>query len=79
MGCLRGARRLEPLEYRQSVHENRRETFTIYFAWIDSREPRTTGDFSSFNATRRPPVTVLARPKSLGNSALLFARSRSGI
>jgi hypothetical protein len=79
MECLRGAGRLDTLEYLQPVHEGRKEASAIYVAWIDSRVPRTTHDFSSFNATHRPPVTVLASPTSLGSSALMVARSRSGL
>jgi hypothetical protein len=79
MEGLRGGRRPDTLEYLQSVHDTWRETPTIYVALIDSREPRTADDFSSFNATRLPPVTVLVRPASLGSSALMFARSKSGI
>jgi len=79
MEGLRGVGRPYRLEHPQSVHETWRETSTIYVALIDSREPRTADDFSLFNATRLPPVTVLVRPASLGSSALMFARSKSGI
>jgi hypothetical protein len=79
MEDLRGVGRPYRLEHPQSVHETRRETPTIYVALIDSTESRTADDFSSFHATRLPPVTVLVRPASLGSSALMFARSKSGI
>jgi hypothetical protein len=77
--CLREAGRPNALEHLPCVYITRREASTIYLALTGSRQPRTANTFSVFHANRVPPVTVLHRPASLGSSALMLARSRSGI
>jgi hypothetical protein len=78
MECHR-ARRPDPLEYPRCVQEIRIDVSTICGALIESGRPRTRNSLLLFNATQVPPVTGLVCPASLGSSALMFARSRSGI
>jgi hypothetical protein len=77
--CLREANRADTPGCPECVYKTRREASTIYVALIGSRQPRTSNAFSVFDAKRVPPVTVLPRPASLGSSASMLARSRSGI
>jgi hypothetical protein len=79
MECLRETRRPDTLEYSECVLESRREAPPIYIALIDSRRPRTTDALSKLNTVRVPSIVVLVRLARLGSSALIFARSRSGI
>jgi hypothetical protein len=77
--CRRGPIRRDALEYPQYVQESRMDASTIYRALIDPRRPRPTNALSLFNATQVPPVSSLVCPASLGSSALMIARSRTGI
>jgi hypothetical protein len=76
--CLREAGRPDTLEYPQCVHRTRGKASAICVALIGSRQPQTPSTFSVFDAKRVPPVTVPLRAASLGSSASMFARSRSG-
>ena len=52
--CLRGAAQPDTLEYPQDVRENRIELSTIYFALIDSKQPRIINALSLFHTIQVP-------------------------
>jgi hypothetical protein len=84
MQSLQEVRRPGTFERVHHVHESQREASPIYVAQIDSDYRESEASLLMLNATQVatevvaqiPPVIVLVRPASLGNSASRSSRDR---